>query len=178
MYIYILDLIVSTTSVIHVFEALWMEGVWSCADHIQAIHSQSPILRCTKLLEQFETKFSTNEFWVDENICFQEEGGWQFIPPNESICVGFWRFLENSLHSHRCFQGNLGGKVGNPMETFKIPHKSSHTPIKLNFISRLVMKRGLELMASTLGSTFWKEEVEFKPLSWHHLLHKSFWWNT
>ena len=45
--------------------------------------------------------------------------------------------------------------------------------IKFHFISRLVIKRGLELMASTLASTFHKEEVAVwtPPFPcWHHLL--------
>ena len=36
----------------HVNEALWMEGVWSWANHIQAIHSHRLILQCMKLLGQ------------------------------------------------------------------------------------------------------------------------------
>ena len=51
--------------------------------------------------------------------------------------------------------------------------------VKFHFISRMVIKRGLELIASTLSSTFWKEELGVRtPSPWHHLLHKSFQWRT
>jgi hypothetical protein len=48
-----------------------MEGVVLWADHIQAIHSQRPILRSTKLLRQPEKKIMTDEILADEkiNVC-------------------------------------------------------------------------------------------------------------
>ena len=76
-----------TSWVYHVTEALWMEGVWSWATHVQAIHSQRPILRSTKLHRQPPKKLPTYE-----KSMFTRWRGWLFIPSYESICVGIWRF--------------------------------------------------------------------------------------
>ena len=40
-----------------------MEGVWLWADHIQGIHSQSPIPRSMKLLGQPGKELMTGEIW-------------------------------------------------------------------------------------------------------------------
>ena len=72
------------SSVSHVTEALWLEGVVSWAYHIQAIHSQHPILRSMKL--------PTDKILADEKLMFIRWRGWLFIQLYESICVGFWRF--------------------------------------------------------------------------------------
>ena len=55
---------------IHVTKALWMEGVVSWANHIQAIHSQHPILRSTKLLRLLQKNFQRMKFgrWKI-NVC-------------------------------------------------------------------------------------------------------------
>jgi hypothetical protein len=84
----------------HVIKALWMEGLWSWANRIQAIHSQRPILlRSTKLLGQPIQNFRRIHPIVWEH------------------CMGFWRFLEGSL-SFQC---------SSIMGPSKIPHKCSHT---------------------------------------------------
>ena len=51
-----------------------MKGVWSWAYHIQAIHSQSPILRSTKLLGEYEKEFGRMKFWQMKNQCLQDKG--------------------------------------------------------------------------------------------------------
>ena len=72
---------------IHVIEALWMQGVWSWIDHIQAIHSQRLILRSTKLFGQPEFVFSKDEMLGDEKSMFVRWRGWLFIPHKESLKV-------------------------------------------------------------------------------------------
>ena len=59
------------------------------------------------------------------------------------------------------FQGwSSKGAIGNVGNPFWNPHTNALIqPVKFHFISGLVIKRGLELMASTLGSTFWKEGI-------------------
>ena len=60
------------------------------------------------------------------------------------------------------------------MRAFVCCFEGSHmVPYQNHFILGLVIKMSLELMASTLGSTFQKEEV-FEPLCWHHILCKFF----
>ena len=52
-----------------------MEGVWSWANHIQAIHSQSSILRFTKVFGQRgKKKHMMDEVLVDEILPHQHEG--------------------------------------------------------------------------------------------------------
>ena len=51
-------IIVCILSSNHVIETLWMEGVWPWENHIQVIHSQSPILWSIKILRQPEKKTS------------------------------------------------------------------------------------------------------------------------
>ena len=63
-----------SVSCLHVIEALWMEGVWSWADHIQALHSQSPILRSTKLLGQHGKNLRQMKVRRMKNQCLQDEG--------------------------------------------------------------------------------------------------------
>ena len=70
-----------------------------------------------------------------------------------------------------CF-GKLHWELREPSKS----HTNALTqPVKSHFTPRLVIKKGLELMASTLGSTFQKDEVGVwtRP-PWHHLLCKSF----
>ena len=53
-----------------------MGGVWSWAEHIQAIHSQRAILQqSTKLLRQIEKKkkLPIDEILADEHQCLQDE---------------------------------------------------------------------------------------------------------
>ena len=77
---------------VHVIEALWMEGVWSGADRIQAVQLQSPILPSTKLLGKSKKKLPTDEILADGKSMNARWRGWLFIPSYEGICVGFWRF--------------------------------------------------------------------------------------
>ena len=88
----------------HIIVALWMEGVVSWVDHIQAIHSQHTILRSMKLLWQVRKKTSDEWKWM-----FARWKGWLFIQLYESICVGT--------------PGNSIGSFEIPMGTFTIPHK-------------------------------------------------------
>ena len=88
------------------------------------------------------------------NVC-KMKGLTLFIPLHESICVGFWRLPEGSLSS-LISQWSSPQKL---MGTFKSHTNALIQPVQFHFISSLVINRGLELMASTLGSTFWKEEV-------------------
>ena len=44
-------------------------------------------------------KISMDKISADEKTMFARWRGWLFIPSYESICVGFWRFLEGSLSS-------------------------------------------------------------------------------
>jgi hypothetical protein len=46
----------------------------SWADHIQAIHSQCPIMRSTKFLGQPKKKLPKDEILEDENQCLEDEG--------------------------------------------------------------------------------------------------------
>ena len=72
----------------HVIEAVWMKGVWSWAYHIQAIHSQSPILWSAELLGQLEKRFwCMKVWWMKINVCQMK--GLILHPLYESICVGF-----------------------------------------------------------------------------------------
>jgi hypothetical protein len=51
-----------------------MEGVWSWADHIQAIYSERPILQSTKLLRQPEKNSKRMKIWWMKSQCLQDEG--------------------------------------------------------------------------------------------------------
>jgi hypothetical protein len=53
-----------------------------------------------------------------------------------------------------------------PQRVLKVPNGVPRRVV-IKFISRLVIKRGLELMTSIVGSTFRKEEagVRFPPLA-------------
>jgi len=52
-------------------------GLWNCSGNLK--------------------KLLTDKILVDENSTVMRWSGWLFIPSYESICVGFWRFLEGSL---------------------------------------------------------------------------------
>ena len=78
----------------HFTKALWMKGVWLWACCIQEPH---PTVYETARAAWKE--LSTYEIWVDEKTMFARWRGWLFIPSYESICVGFWRFLDGSLSS-------------------------------------------------------------------------------
>jgi hypothetical protein len=58
----------------HVNEVLWMEVVWSWANHIQAILSQSPILRSINLLGQLVKNLWHMKLWWMTNQRSQDEG--------------------------------------------------------------------------------------------------------
>ena len=140
----------------HVNEALWMEGVWLWADHFQAIHSQSPILWFTKLLRHPPKKLPTDGILADEKSMFARWRAWLFIPSYESIYVGFQRFPE----------GCLSSQWSSLEATLWVPSKSYTNaliqPVEFHFGS--VIKRGLRLMTSALGSTFQKEEVRVQTI--------------
>ena len=120
-----------------------MKGVVLWADHIQAIRSRCPILRSTKLFGQ-------------PIIFFRR---WKI-----NVCKMKGLIIHPVILEHLC--GIL--KVSKIING--VPLLGSHTnalmqPHIFHYISRVVMERGLELMASTLGSNFGKEEVgiQFPP---------------
>lgn len=51
-----------------------MDGVWPWANHIQAYHSHSTILQCTKLLGQLEENFIQMKIWRMKKTCLQYGG--------------------------------------------------------------------------------------------------------
>ena len=51
-----------------------MKGVWSQANHVQAIHSHRPILRSKKLLGPPRKKFQQMKNWWMKKKCLQDEG--------------------------------------------------------------------------------------------------------
>ena len=58
----------------HVPEALWMEGVWSWADNIQAIHSESSSYGLRNCSGISKKNFGRMRFLWMENQCLQDEG--------------------------------------------------------------------------------------------------------
>ena len=78
--------------------------------------------------------------WM-RNQCLQDEG------------------VDCSFHRMFIPGGNFIENLGNPLGTFKSHTNALIQCVKFHFISKLVIKRGLELMATTLGYTFQKEEV-------------------
>ena len=69
------------------------------------------------------------------------------LSPSSSLCLR-WRPLPRPRSPSQCRR-----------EVASLRDMEEKEPVKFHFISRLVIKRGLELMASPLGSTFRKEEV-------------------
>ena len=95
-----------------------------------------------KLLGQPGNKFGQMKFWWMRNQCLQDE------------------VVDCSSHRVRAFVWDFEGE---PLWELWVPSKS-HTNaliqlVKFYFISKVVIKRGLKLMAGTLGSTFRKGEV-------------------
>ena len=82
-------------------------------------------------------KLSKDEIQQMKNQCLQDEG---------VVC---------SSHCMRAFVWDFEGSHTNALIQ----------SVKFHFISKLVIKRGLELMANTVGSTFRKEEVVVLPLA-------------
>ena len=95
---------------IHVTEALWMKGVWSWANHIQTIHSQSPILRSTKLLKQTGIFFRRMKVWQIKN---------QYLQDEEVDC---------SSHRIRTFVWDLKVPIGFPKFPMEFPWFPMSTP--------------------------------------------------
>ena len=84
-----------------------------------------------------------DEILANEKLVFARWRGWSFIPSCESICVSFWR-IPNALIQ----------------------------PVKFPFISRVVTKRGLELIASTLVLHYKRKSARIwtiwgPPLQYH-----------
>ena len=100
--------------------------------------------------------------------------GWLFIPSYESIFVGFLKVPGG--FSKFPMEFPIGQLHWELRERSKPRTNAFIQPINFHFISRLVTKRDLELMAST--PWFYHSEGRGKSLSpppfWHHLLHKSF----
>ena len=78
------------------------------------------------------------KFWRMKIQCMQDEG---FNCSSHCMRAFVWD-VEGS-------QSSNNWNSGNSLETLKIPHGCSHhTTVKFQIISRLVIKRGLKLMAS------------------------------
>ena len=58
----------------HVNEVLWMEVIWSLANHVEAILTQSPVLRSMKLLGQLVKNLWRVKLWQMTNQCLPYEG--------------------------------------------------------------------------------------------------------
>ena len=142
----------------HHVMAVWMKGVWLWVDHIQAILQRVTSYGLWNCSGNPKTKFWQMKFGGWKINVLQDEG---VDNSSHRMRTFVWDF-EGSLSSQWSSAGDYIENLGNPMITFKIPHKYTH---KFHFISRLVIKRGLELMASSLGSTFRKKEVGIRNLS-------------
>ena len=95
------------------------------------------------------------KLWQMKNQCLQHEG----VDCLSHHMRAFMWEIKRPLSSQLCYlEENPIGNLGNPLETFKIPH--THTTCK---ISSLIIKRGLELMVDTLGYTFHMEDVGIRP---------------
>ena len=116
----------------------------------------SPILWFTKLLKHPPKKLPTDGILADEKSMLARWRAWLFIPSYESIYVGFQRFPE----------GCLSSQWSSLEATLWVPSKSYTNaliqPVEFHFGS--VIKRGLRLMTSTLGSTFQKDEVRVQTI--------------
>jgi hypothetical protein len=114
-------------------------GSWE--DHIQAIHSQSPSYGLRKCLRNPRKKNQQLK-----NQCLQ----------------GTW--VDYSFHHMFIPGGNSITNLGNPLETFKIPHKCFHITSEISFHFKVGHQKGLGIYGRTLGSTFQKEMIGVRTL--------------